>query len=174
MRKATCHPDRDVVARGLCRACYQREWKRRAPRPTCHPERRYHAAGLCSACYSALLETRGKRATCHPARRAKAHGLCVSCYRKKVKPWNTTRLNKYGLTSDDYLRALAQVGERCAICGDAPSPGYRLAVDHDHASGKYRGLLCVRCNAGLGNFRDDPARLLRAADYLRQHREIPA
>lgn len=52
----------------------------------------------------------------------------------------------------------------CAICG-GPDPTH---LDHDHASGLTRGLLCVPCNNGLGLFRDDPGRLIAAAHYLMQ------
>jgi len=56
---------------------------------------------------------------------------------------------------------------RCAIC-DASEPGGQgdFHVDHDHATGKVRGLLCSRCNTSLGLYRDSPERLRRAADYL--------
>jgi hypothetical protein len=42
----------------------------------------------------------------------------------------------------------------------------RLARDHDHSNGKWRGQLCARCNMGLGHFKDKPKRLRRAAEYL--------
>ena len=79
---------------------------------------------------------------------------------------------KYGITAADYdLMADAQ-GGRCAICLGHPTPnsqgGATLHVDHCHATGRVRGLLCGRCNKGLGLFQDDPDLLVRAAWYLRQ------
>lgn len=57
----------------------------------------------------------------------------------------------------------------CAVCG-ADSPGEKdWNIDHDHKTGALRGLLCCRCNPGLGNFRDSPDLLERAAAYLRKH-----
>lgn len=47
-----------------------------------------------------------------------------------------------------------------------------MSVDHDHTSGKVRGLLCGRCNAGVGYFRDDPALMEQAAIYIKQHRGL--
>lgn len=69
----------------------------------------------------------------------------------------------YGLTYEQ-LTELRRAG-CCAICG---STG-RLYVDHDHSSGKVRGMLCNPCNTGLGKFGDDPARLLTAIAYLERH-----
>lgn len=54
----------------------------------------------------------------------------------------------------------------CAICGRS---GVRLVMDHDHGTGKRRGFLCNECNAGLGFFEDDRARLRAAIRYLLQH-----
>lgn len=83
---------------------------------------------------------------------------------------------KYNLSEAQYKALLQAQGERCAICGTevAGNRGRLLNVDHDHACcpghkscGKcVRGLLCARCNVGLGSFRDDPDRLLSAATYL--------
>ncbi|MFI5814846.1 endonuclease domain-containing protein [Streptomyces sp. NPDC051643] len=74
--------------------------------------------------------------------------------------------NNYGLTLEQWdAMVLAQEG-RCAICQE-PS---ELVVDHCHTSGAVRELLCSTCNSGLGHFKDEPARLRAAADYLERHR----
>jgi len=77
-------------------------------------------------------------------------------------------LREYGLGAGDYERILESQGGGCAICG-ALEPGgtyQRLVVDHDHATGRVRGLLCGACNTGLGNFRDDRRLLRSAISYL--------
>jgi len=80
-------------------------------------------------------------------------------------------LGKYGITESDYARLLEAQGGRCAICGtDSPPPGKagstHLCVDHDHGTGKIRGLLCRHCNSALGLFGDDTVILARAIGYL--------
>jgi hypothetical protein len=70
--------------------------------------------------------------------------------------------SKYGLTIEDVSMLLDQQAGTCIICLRAPA----VHVDHDHATGEVRGMLCFRCNAALGQLGDDPARVRRAADYL--------
>jgi hypothetical protein len=85
---------------------------------------------------------------------------------KEHNRWRTVRA--FGLTIGDYHALLAAQGGTCAICGsiDPRNGKGRFAVDHDHHTGKVRGLLCMHCNAALGLLGDDPARLRAAADYL--------
>lgn len=72
------------------------------------------------------------------------------------------RLRKYGVTPDQYDALVTLQAGRCAICQrEAP-----LHVDHDHATGRVRGLLCMGCNTGLGHFRDSATALRQAAIYL--------
>lgn len=74
---------------------------------------------------------------------------------------------EYGITQEDYDRMHADQGGQCAICG-GPGLGRfgTLHVDHCHTTGAVRGLLCDNCNMALGQFKDAPALLRRAADYL--------
>ena len=74
------------------------------------------------------------------------------------------KLKKYGLTEELYTKMLKEQNYQCRICGLSPS--YNLYVDHDHKTGLVRGLLCLQCNAGLGNFRDNTQLLQRAIKYL--------
>lgn len=72
----------------------------------------------------------------------------------------------YGMTLDDYLLLLDAQEGRCKICGEPPLEGKVLSVDHDHETGKVRGLLCMRCNSGLGYLRDRVDLLKAAIAYL--------
>lgn len=74
---------------------------------------------------------------------------------------------KYGLEAGEYDGMMEAQGGVCAICGQPPTSKRGLVVDHDHATGQQRALLCGRCNIGLGKFRDDPELLDVAAAYLR-------
>jgi hypothetical protein len=73
-----------------------------------------------------------------------------------------TRRQLYGIDNASYLALLEAQGHRCAIC-EEPNPN---CVDHGHRSRRVRGVLCRKCNAGLGQFRDDPERLASAIRYL--------
>ncbi len=58
----------------------------------------------------------------------------------------------------------------CAICG-TPKGKRNLALDHDHKTGKLRGVLCHRCNVGLGHFDDDMSRLAQAIEYIKKFKD---
>ena len=73
---------------------------------------------------------------------------------------------RYGITSEEYLTLLEQQKNVCKICGLFCSTGRALAVDHNHTSGKVRGLLCSSCNTGLGQFKDNINLLKKAMEYL--------
>lgn len=73
--------------------------------------------------------------------------------------------SRFGMTLETYQSLLEAQGHVCAICG-RQNRGKRLVVDHDHATGRIRGLLCTCCNLTLGRMNDDPQRLRAAAAYL--------
>lgn len=83
-------------------------------------------------------------------------------------------LYTHGMTLGQYDELLKSQNGVCAICGNGNEhqtglgrKSVRLTVDHCHASGRIRGLLCHKCNAGLGFFKDNPEILNKALDYLR-------
>lgn len=75
----------------------------------------------------------------------------------------------YGVGLDAYNQKLNEQNGVCAICGGPDIvAGRSLSVDHDHVTGQVRGLLCGRCNKGIGLLQEDPEILLRAVDYLKK------
>lgn len=137
----------------------------------------------CSVC----LEV--KPADAFPASRYTRSGLdsrCKACGTAKSYAWNQAnpgrfRANQrrsrlkieYGLTPEGVEVLLAEQGGGCAICHTAlvpqsPQSQTQLHIDHDHLTGKVRGLLCSRCNRTIGAFNDDPDLLQCAVDYLRK------
>lgn len=93
-------------------------------------------------------------------------------YRKrKADRMKEVRLQReYGLTLEQYNEMFSTQRGCCAICGRHQSEFARgLVVDHDHATGAVRALLCMKCNCGVGYFDDDPAVLMAAIQYLNSH-----
>lgn len=73
---------------------------------------------------------------------------------------------KFGITLETYDDLFTRQGGVCAICQRPPRDDISLHVDHEHETGRVRGLLCFRCNNALGDFDDDPVRLFQALAYL--------
>ncbi|WP_428950971.1 endonuclease VII domain-containing protein [Streptomyces sp. cg35] len=111
------------------------------------------------------------------------HHICADCEKERQDDWrtknqeryhrsqrNATLKKKYGITVDDYERMLAEQDGCCAICpSTALEESKFFHVDHCHATGRVRGLLCNACNRGLGQFADDPDRLRTAAAYIERY-----
>lgn len=72
--------------------------------------------------------------------------------------------HRYGMTGDEYDRMLAAQGGGCAICGGSQERA--LPVDHDHETGRVRGILCSSCNRMLGDAKDNISVLQAAIRYL--------
>ena len=74
----------------------------------------------------------------------------------------------YGISGADKKRLLQSQGDRCAVClTDTPTKN-GWVVDHDHTTGKVRGILCSPCNSGIGQLRDDVDIVARAVAYLKE------
>ncbi len=150
--------DEPLPSQRFCSAnCKQKaRYQRNNPRDT-------RACGTCGA--DITLKRRGSTyCSSKCAQRARvADGRITPELRRRRR-----LLADYGITAEDYDARVAAQGGGCAICGDdgSTSRGGLLHVDHCHGSGAVRGLLCESCNLALGKFKDDPALLRRAAEYL--------
>jgi Autographiviridae endonuclease VII len=72
----------------------------------------------------------------------------------------------YGISREEYEVMQRNQDYRCAICEGVQPKLFDLSVDHDHETGRVRGLLCNQCNRSLGLLKDDPKLLRKAASYL--------
>lgn len=116
--------------------------------------------GLRSACKKCEIARAVKWQTKNPERKKE---LCDRWHRDHP---HHHLLKSYGVTPEEYERRFSEQNGLCAICKlNLP----KLAIDHDHRTGKVRGLLCRKCNAGIGMLGDSFERLLKAASYLRKH-----
>jgi len=89
--------------------------------------------------------------------------------RQNARDYRPANLRKYGTTVAGYEALLIFQGSRCALCfTDEPGGQGMFHVDHCHVSGQIRGLLCARCNVGIGMLRENLAVLVRARAYLQQ------
>jgi hypothetical protein len=103
-----------------------------------------------------------------PKTKDRLYSQCTACYRLRA------RTNIKGISMARHAEMFEAQGGACAICGRLETPDHVLRIDHDHqccprekSCGEcVRGLICDPCNVGLGRFRDNPALLMRAIDYL--------
>jgi len=97
--------------------------------------------------------------------------LCQICLRRAAEEH---QLRRQACSGTNYRALFATQDGKCAICGarEGHRSRYgrvcRLAVDHDHRTGKVRGLLCNNCNRGLGRFKDSIENLEAAVRYLKR------
>jgi hypothetical protein len=133
-------------------------------------------SGACRPCkYSAKREyEKRNRAKANAARSAhrkrnieRSRATARAHYRNNPETYRGYNLGRYGITVEQYDALLADQGGCCACCGAvANRNGKRLFVDHDHVTGMVRGVICHKCNAGIGALGDNIAGVRRALSYL--------
>lgn len=85
---------------------------------------------------------------------------------------NAYLIRTYGITLDDEIAMLEEQGGKCAICRHRVGKGRERHIDHDHATGKVRGVLCLRCNSALALVGESPTVLEAMAAYIEKHRVV--
>lgn len=155
----------------LCITCYGncRDCGGPSTRPRCRDcARALSAAQPCSGCQG-------------PKGESSHISYCRACANHAAKKWakanpekvaarnRRQQLKEYGLTPESFAAMSAAQSGRCAICDTDELRGQSLHVDHDHATGRVRALLCGPCNVGLGCARDSVTLLERMVSYLRTH-----
>lgn len=78
---------------------------------------------------------------------------------------------KYGITPEDWDTLFNEQGRKCAVCASLVTTGNGWNTDHDHITGKVRGILCLHCNTLLGYAKDDVDTLRAAAMYIEKFRK---
>ena len=98
--------------------------------------------------------------------------------RKRYQPTHYARygrkwriMKEFGMSLAQFEEMKSKQGNRCAICGNPPKKR-ALAIDHDHSTGKIRGMLCYPCNVVLGLVSDSIVTLDRMIEYLKKHDEL--
>lgn len=176
------------------------DWGARESHPLYSSWHYHKRAGMCSEWtqdFWAFAATVGDRPTGFTLRKHRAHEVFgpdnwywkekIPCadraayaknwYRANPRKVKNNLLKKYyGITLDQYNEMALAQNQRCDICKreetavDKHGVPRHMAVDHCHATGGIRALLCSSCNKALGGFKDDPALLRAAADYVERYR----
>ncbi len=158
-------PSYVTAGRGTCRPCVKASGPRQSAARAA-----WHAAN------KDRINAAAKERYAQDPEKHRALGLE---YYYRVKPANADIWNrkshfgsirrKFNMSPEEYEARIAAQGGGCAICDAKQSDaGHRLAVDHDHVTGKVRGILCRKCNTGLGCFGDSADGVQKALSYLTQ------
>lgn len=106
----------------------------------------------------------------HKSKRDGLRSYCKTCQSRKNRNYKTGDyflVTRFGINHLDYNSLFNKQEGKCAICGTPQSNIKKsLAVDHDHKTGRIRGLLCSNCNVAIGLFKDDLEVLQKAIIYL--------
>lgn len=128
--------------------------------------------GTCKMCWAFYakqyrLTRQGKTKTLEASRRFWKTNKSKDC-RKRHKQSRKDIVQRHNITLAEYDEMFEAQEGNCVICG-LPEITRRLSIDHDHTTGKVRGLLCVRCNFLVGIVDKNPEYLPKATEYVNKH-----
>lgn len=150
--------------------------------PLCHPARPQYCKGLCLACYSNKRHHNNKANSKYleakrlssrkTSRKLRAETPKEEQWRYRPENQMSTKASyfkaNWGLSIEEYEAMFIAQGGKCAICNLPPRNPFKripLSIDHDHATGKIRGLLCGPCNSYLGKIENNPELLTRIKNH---------
>lgn len=125
---------------------------------------------ICVSCHSTYkkeLHSKDSEARNRQLARSKKYRE-LNPTKNKLSITNATLKKKYGITLEEYNLMLSNQKNQCAVCSTPPT-NQRLHVDHNHVTGKIRGLLCQACNVSIGKMKENPELLRKLALYIERN-----
>lgn len=153
----------------ICDGCknhfFARMINQRYCKPECARKKTFAVLRKCQCCGDDFLGFRVDKKVCGKPECLKSLSHTNSL---------TWRARMLGITEDQYWKMSESQHGLCSICKKPETQIHKgklsnLSIDHDHVTGKIRGLLCSRCNHGLGHFKDDISSLKNAIEYLEKN-----
>jgi hypothetical protein len=129
----------------ICSSCKEAKYLKDFSKNKSRPDGYHTQCKLCRSKYKPSEESRKKNT-------------------ERLRIWN--RFKATGFTQEDFESKLSEQGGKCAICGTTDSGSMAFHADHDHKTGQKRGVLCHKCNTGLGLLKDDINILCSAINYI--------
>lgn len=151
-KQASCHPNRILYCKEVCRPCYERRLLIRNPD---YKQKKYE--------YHKQWSKQNKpKVDNYTLKRRTIPDLIE---RDRKNKWVSYLKRQYGLTENGYSDLLEKQNNKCAIC-KVPFKKRSIHIDHHHSTGKLRDILCNACNRGLGMFKDSISILQEAINYI--------
>lgn len=165
MRSCVRHPDAERYSSGTCKQCSAdaaRRWRARHPEAARANSAKWHAANPDKS-KAANARWRAENAERHKRNQQK----WVRDNREKARAmWRKKGHKAAGIDPVQAAAVLAAHGGACDCCGRNSHSGKGWSVDHDHQTGRIRGVLCSPCNLAIGQLGDTLEGVLRAVKYL--------
>lgn len=128
-----------------------------------HLHKRDINSTFCHSCYMRKWRDKNREKVKEYYKRSYARRNQEDPVREKLRRKAAALWTDYRISLEEYQNLLTRFNNCCAICGNSK----QLCVDHDHLSGKIRGIICKRCNTAIGRLGDNEEGLTRALDYLK-------